>query len=196
MLIEAKIFQEIFLSSDSEEYLKIGRANYIKTIKRPKKYSSDNATSESVISHFLNFLKYNKIELPEIIFIIQPTSPFVNIETFKKALRIYKNFDAGSVVSVIKTPHKYHFQNQRLILKNNVAKFLFKKTSSLRQNKIETFVHGNLFSVRTSEFIKQKKILAKPVHTIKLKNSWESLDIDVFEELKLARIIIKNIKNL
>ena len=52
-------------------------------IKRPKKYSTDTATSEKAVIHFINFIK-KKIVLPKYIFIIQPTSPFVNENTFKK----------------------------------------------------------------------------------------------------------------
>ena len=196
ILKNAKIFQKIFLSSDSNEFLNVAKRMKVIPIKRPKKYSTDTATSEKAVIHFIDFLKQKKIILPKYIFIIQPTSPFVNGNTYKKALNLIKKGKAASVISLIKTPHKYHFENQRIIKKNNIVKFIFKKTSNLRQKKINTFVHGNIFAVRTDEFIKQKRILAEPIYSIKLTNNWEALDIDSSEDIKLARVIVDNLKKI
>ena len=196
ILKNAKIFQKIFLSSDSNQFLNIAERMNIIPIKRPKKYSTDTATSEKAVIHFINFLKQKKIILPKYIFIIQPTSPFVNENTLKKALNLIQKGKAASVISLIKTPHKYHYENQRIIKKNNVVKFIFKKKSNLRQKKIITFVHGNIFAVRTDEFIKQKRILAEPIYSLKLKNNWEALDIDNSEDIRLARVILDNLKKM
>lgn len=196
ILKNTKIFQKIFLSSDSNQFLNIAKKMSVVPVKRPKKYSSDTATSEKVVIHFINFIKQKKIILPKYIFVIQPTSPFVNENTFKKALNLIQKDKAASVISVIETPHKYHYENQRILEKNNVVKFIFKKSSNLRQKKIKTFVHGNIFAFRTDEFIKQKKILAEPIYSLKLKNNWEALDIDNSEDIKLARVILDNQKKL
>ena len=190
-LKKSKIFDEIFLSSDSNLYLKIGEKSKIKTIIRPKKFSLDNTPSAQVVEHFLNFLTKSNYETPKIIFIVQPTSPFVTKENYKSALNLFSNKKAASVISVIKTPHKYHYENQRTLDNENKIKFKFKNTASLRQMKEETFVHGNIFAVRTKKFLQQKKILAKPIYAFKLKKNWHAIDIDEYEDLELSRLIFK-----
>ena len=73
---------------------------------------------------------------------------------------------------------------------------LYLKNIKLKTKKINTFVHGNIFAVRTDEFIKQKRILAEPIYSLKLTNNWEALDIDNSEDIKLARVILDNIKKM
>ena len=101
ILKNAKIFQK-FSFSDSNQFLNIAERMNIIPIKRPKKYSTDTATSEKAVIHFINFLKQKKIILPKYIFII--TSPFVNENTLKKALNLIQKGKAASVISLIKTP--------------------------------------------------------------------------------------------
>ena len=60
ILRNAKIFQKIFLSSDSNQFLKMAKKMSVIPIKRPKKYSTDTATSESAVIHFINFIKQKK----------------------------------------------------------------------------------------------------------------------------------------
>jgi CMP-N,N'-diacetyllegionaminic acid synthase len=65
------LIEDIYLSSDSEEILDIGKAMGIKTIKRPEKFASDSATSESAVLHALGEMP----EHPDAIVMLEPTAP-------------------------------------------------------------------------------------------------------------------------
>lgn len=69
---KSKRINNIFLSSDSDEILNLGKKLKIFTIKRPVKFSTDKATSESAINHFLTSCK--DISQNAIVF-LEPTSP-------------------------------------------------------------------------------------------------------------------------
>ena len=59
--IKSKIFDEIFVSTDSLKIKKISEKFGAKVpFLRPKKYANDYATDKDVIKHFLNFCKKKK----------------------------------------------------------------------------------------------------------------------------------------
>ena len=123
-------------------------------------------------------------------FFFQPTSPFIKVETIKKMIKIYKkNTKVNSIISVYKVPNKYNYVNQRKIIKNSEMKFIFKKKKKYfkRQNKPEVFVHGNLYSIRITEFIKKNSFFLKPIKTVEIKSFKESIDIDNINDLNLAK---------
>lgn len=190
--ISSGIFNEIFCSSDSKKILKLTKKKAINII-RPAKFSNDNAKSENVVNHYLHFLKKKKIDYPEILFYFQPTSPFIKIETIKKMIEIYKKTKkVNSIISVYRTPNKYNFVNQRKIDNKQEMRFIFKRKKKYfkRQNKPEVFVHGNLYSLRITEFIKKNSFFLKPIKTVEIKSFKESIDIDDIDDLNLAKKFI------
>ena len=147
-----------------------------------------------MLQHFIKFLLKKYSSIPEFILISQPTSPFTRVIDIKKSISKIKTIAEGSVVNIIKTPHKFHYQNQRTVKKSGLIKFLFKRDNKRRQDKIVTFVHGNTFVVCSKSFIKQKKILAKPIYGIKLNNPFNALDIDDIHDFNLAKIVSTYLK--
>ena len=86
---------ETWVSSDSKEILNFSNKLGAKIIKRPKKISSDNASSEQALLHFSEIIDY------DIIVFIQCTSPLINFKDIDKGINKMKKFD--SIVSVSET---------------------------------------------------------------------------------------------
>ena len=76
----------VYVSSDSDEILKIAVNYGAKTIKRPDKIAGDEATSESAITHALEIIQPN----PEIVLMLQPTSPLRKPDDLGKAVTQFK----------------------------------------------------------------------------------------------------------
>ena len=190
-----KIFKKIFCSTDSTKMIKIAKKNNIEYIERPNSLSKDNSLSTDVIFHFIDYLKKNKIDIPEIIFLFQPTSPFIKTQTIKNILNKYKsNKRLSSIISISKISNKFHFINQRKITKKNDIKFIFNKLREKhvrRQEKPEVFAHGNIFSFKTKKFIQQKSVTPTPIGYEILKTSWESIDIDDINDYQNALLYNK-----
>ena len=51
---KSKIFDQIFVSSDSKEILNYSENQNVSTIMRPKKYSNDFSSANDVVKHFIN----------------------------------------------------------------------------------------------------------------------------------------------
>ena len=195
---KSNFFDEIFCSSNSSKILSITKRNKVYPIRRPNVISRDKSHSIEAVYHFYEFLIEKKIKLPEIVFLFQPTSPFIKIETIKKMLKIYKNYPkTGSIISVYKVNNKYNFINQRILNKKSEVKFLFESKRDKmvrRQEKPDVYVHGNLFSFKLNQVLRQKKITPKPLRAVKLRSFYETIDIEKIEDLNLARMIERSKK--
>ena len=87
---------EVFLSSDSKKYLEIGKKIGAKPVLRPKNISTDSASTEDAILHFLQNHDY------DVIVLIQPTSPMITSNILEDALEKFFNENLDSLTSVYK----------------------------------------------------------------------------------------------
>jgi len=69
---------------------------------RPKKISGDNASTLSVIKHTLNFLEKTESYVPDIVIILQPTSPLRNKLLLEKAVNKLKRNKSDIVLEITK----------------------------------------------------------------------------------------------
>ncbi len=100
--IDTFIFDEIIVSSDSEEYLEIARQYGAKTRLRPKEISGDHSPDVEWVKDVLDNLDYD----PAYFAIIRPTNPFRTSETINKAwARFCLHGEADSLRAVEKTKH-------------------------------------------------------------------------------------------
>lgn len=105
----SKQIDKIVVSTDSNRIANISkRAGAEVPFLRPKKFSKDNSTIIDVIKHALKFLSVNQSYTPEIIVILQPTSPLRTTETINKSIRMLKKSNATCILSVSKVKtHPY-----------------------------------------------------------------------------------------
>ena len=90
--LSCKFVNEVFVSSDSDEILSFSKTNGARTIKRPKKLSTDISQSEEAILHVL---KETKNFFKTIIF-LQATSPLRKRDDIDNAIKTFykKNYDS------------------------------------------------------------------------------------------------------
>lgn len=192
---KVKKINQIYCSSDNKKILNISLKNKIKIIKRPKKLSNNTSKSIDAVFHFLKVLKEKKILIPDVIFLIQPTSPFLEKKVITEIIKLYtKNPVANCINSYIKIPHKFNYINHASIDQTGKVNYLnYKKRAKnpLRQNKKILFAHGNIFSFKTKALLKQKTLTPKPIYAHILDKKYKSIDIDDYEDLKIAQIIHK-----
>tara|TARA_Y100000590_G_scaffold141270_3_gene162069 strand:- start:12592 stop:13194 length:603 start_codon:yes stop_codon:yes gene_type:complete len=141
-----KIFDDdiICMTTDSVEIKKVVENIGLKVpFLRPKEFAKDSSSTDDVIRHTLKW--YNKKNYkPEIIILLQPTSPFRKIEDIKKALKKFSN-EIDMVVSVkkgYKDKLEYngslYIINVNSIIKKNINQF----------TKVKKYVmHNPIFSI-------------------------------------------------
>ena len=176
--VNSKIFDQVYLSSDSDKILKEGKKFPITSVKRSKKKSTDQSTMEEVL---IDFLKSKKIQAENLI-LLQPTSPLRYTGTIKKFLKfcIKKKLKKCLTVSVIKDQISLKKQNFSSLYDYNI-RWTQNRRSFLYENSL-------LYFVNIKHFLKTKTLYDKnwPYY---ITNKYESLDINDLEDLKIVKKI-------
>jgi N-acylneuraminate cytidylyltransferase len=103
-IMQAKAVKEVdnvWISSDDENILKIGKEYGAIPILRPVALSGDEATSESGWLHALDVIESKSKKLPEYILAPQVTSPLREVSDFTLALNHIAKTKSDSLMSVL-----------------------------------------------------------------------------------------------
>jgi CMP-N-acetylneuraminic acid synthetase len=181
------LISEIYVSSDSEKILSIGRKLGARLVKRPEEVSNDLARAEDVVQHFLeNFTDADKQSL--IIVYLQPTSPFTSPYSIEACITNYLK-DVRPVVSVKQVtehPDKMFTINQL----GNLSSYSDNpQPTKNRQDLQQLFLpSGGVYVFSAADFLNYQTI---PVLNAipYLVNGSETLDIDNRLDLEIARKI-------
>ena len=108
-VLEAKYLDRIIVSSDSDKVLSIAETyKKVEALRRPSDLASDTAPAIDYMKHAVNYCE-TQGWTPDLVVIIQPTSPIRNGEDIDKTIDcLRKNLIADSAVSIVKLPHDVH----------------------------------------------------------------------------------------
>ena len=96
---------DICLSSDDSEILQFGNINNILVHERSADLSDDHATLDSVVISATEFCEASNAIRYDFIVTLQPTSPFLSINTINKCLYEINNSSAETVLTVREEKH-------------------------------------------------------------------------------------------
>jgi CMP-N,N'-diacetyllegionaminic acid synthase len=104
--INSKLISKTVLSTDDDEIKDYGKKFSINIIRRPKNLATDDAPLDTTITHVLDFLKETENFIPDVIVLLQNTSPLRTSNHIDEALELFfkKNYD--SLLSVYSS-HKF-----------------------------------------------------------------------------------------
>jgi CMP-N-acetylneuraminic acid synthetase len=99
--LRSSLINRTIVSTDSKKISKLAislgaEAPFL----RPKKLVSPSSTNFDVIKHVLNFLQKAESYTPDIIILLQPTSPLRTTKMIDQSIKILRRSNATSVVSV------------------------------------------------------------------------------------------------
>ena len=190
---KTKLIDRVIVSSDSKKILNFSKKNLVEVIKRPKKISGSRSTTHEAVIHCLNFLKKNENYIPDIIIVLQPTSPLRNSKHINKAIEIFlKDKKATSLVSCVKVPHNFHPMS---LMKESKGGYLVnflkgKKFIFRRQDKGLLFArNGAAIYIVKYEHVNKFLFGGKIINFTM--NEDDSIDIDSLADIKIAKKILK-----
>ena len=93
---------DVVLSSESDQILKEGLKYGARLHKRPESLATDTATTIAVVEDVLNTVEYT----PELVVVLQPTSPFRTKENLIESILLVRNSDCDSLISVCGTDNE------------------------------------------------------------------------------------------
>lgn len=194
--IKSKKITKIVVSSESKKILDFCKKKKLIIVKRPNYLSKDQTKTVDVVNHCTNYLKKKINYKPDLIVILQPTSPLRSSNHIDEAIEIFlKNTECDSLVSVQNVQHNFEPFSQ---MKINKAGFLEnvirqKQIKLRKQDKVSTYARNGAAIYITKKIYNLKSILYGKILPYKMPMI-SSIDIDDHEDLMLCKIILKDKK--
>ncbi len=192
--IEAESVDEVYVSTEDNEILKISIELGAQVIKRPIELSQDDTGSEPVICHAIDYLKNHGIE-PSIVTLLQPTSPMRTSKHIDEAYSQFKEKSANCVLSVFEPEHT-PAKAYKLNYDGTIEGLLFEGAPYTRRQDLPTTFqpNGAIYIFSSAAFMSKKLIPRKKVYPYVM-NKESSIDIDTIEDLIKAELYLERISN-
>lgn len=102
------LLSEVYLSTDDPAIAEVGgKCGLMVPFLRPPEISGDDSPSIDTALHLLDWLTETGRQQPDVLVLLQPTSPLRTAEHITEALRLLESTGADTVVSVVPVPHRY-----------------------------------------------------------------------------------------
>ena len=180
--------EDICVSTDSDKYIKVAEKTGLRIpFVRPETLSTDNATTQDVLLHCLDFYEQKGV-FYDYILLLQPTSPFREKKHLEDIL-MENNEDCDMIVSVKETDSNPYY----VLLKENeegYLKKLMKGKFTRRQDCPKVYEYnGSMYLIRVSSM--KEKLVSSFTKIKKYEmHSKYSLDIDSEIDFKLAEVLL------
>ncbi|MBE6059796.1 MAG: acylneuraminate cytidylyltransferase family protein [Clostridium sulfidigenes] len=187
---KAKVFDEIFVSTDSEQYAEIAR-EYGASVPFLRSYelSTDTASSLHVIKDSL--IKYKEMDkVFDTVALLQPTSP---LRTYKDIIDGYnklKEKNANSVVSICEVDHSPMWSNT-LPENKSLDNFLNKNIVNKPRQSLPTYyrINGAIYILKVAYLMETNDIYKNNSYAI-IMDKKSSIDIDTELDFRIAEYIM------
>lgn len=184
------IFDEIVVSTDSEEYADIAKSYGATTpFLRPKILADNEISTEDVIVNLLNY--YIGIEGNfEYFMLLQPTSPLRNSSDILDCLNLLEKENANAVISVCECDHS-PLLTMKLDENKKLDGFL-KASKSIRRQDFDTYyrINGAIYLSNIEYYLEHRDFYNENCYAYVM-NKGRSIDIDDIYQFKLAEIMMK-----
>ena len=189
--VKSNLIDRTVVSTDDKEIADFAKKYDVQIIKRPKKLSSDNVGLEPVIDHVLKFLERNDKYVPDVIVLLQNTSPLRNMNHVNEALKLFQKMKFDSLLSGF-VSHKFLWKSKN----SCVFPVNYNPKKRLRRQKIsDQFIeNGAIYITKKQSFKKNKCRISGDIGMYVMPEEL-SIEIDNEYELTFAENILKMINH-
>ena len=177
--------ENIYVSTDDEEIKSVAVDLNAKPILRPTEISTDVASTESVINHFLEKTSF---ESNQMILVHQITSPFLTSHSINDAFQILESDESVNSVISIFLGHQFEWEvnTAGLCEPINHSRNYRPRRQELGLRGVET---GGFYLFRKSAYLASASRFPEPTKYISV-SRLEALDIDTPEDLEFAQQVV------
>lgn len=187
----AGIFDDIVVSSDSDEILKVAQEQDVSVVKRPDVLSGDTVETIDVV---LDYIRSSELSGADIVILLQPTCPFRKPSDIRQAVDFLKeNKSPGvkSVVSVVDVGGTHPFRMKRII-NGELVDYIDQGFEDMRPRQVlpKAYIRsGSIYAARVSDIEKTKSLVPRPTAPL-LEDSSEAVNIDSYLDFYLAEALL------
>jgi CMP-N,N'-diacetyllegionaminic acid synthase len=182
------LVDEVWVSSDSEEILKIAESFNCKTLMRPEEYSTDIASSEEAWKHALDFIEDNFYEV-DLVVAPQVTSPLRQSSDIDRAIEAFYNGNFDSMFSACVAGDLFFWkENAEGMLEANNYDY---KNRQRRQDIEPIYIeNGSFYLFSPNSLNRYKNRFGNKIGKYVME-SWKMFEIDNYDDLKVCSALMK-----
>lgn len=177
----------VVLSTDDRAIAEVGRQCGVEVpFLRPLELAHDDTPMVDVLQHALSMLQDAERYRPEVVVLLQPTSPLRRAEHIDAAVDLLLQTGAETVVSVVKVPHQFGLGSLMSLQDGNLVPLLSEPLILRRQDKPQLFARNGpaVMAVRR-EVVERGQLYGAVVRPLEMEPA-ESVDIDDADDFALA----------
>jgi CMP-N-acetylneuraminic acid synthetase len=201
--IDSDLSKNIVLSTDSDKIAQLGKELGLQVpFIRPKDLAQDRTLQLDVIKHAVTLLSENFNMKFNSIMLLQPTSPFRSRESIVKSYDYFCKYNADTLIT-ISDVSKFAPSTKYLVEKSLLPDlFQLELLSNEKQNRGTLrqdfeqvwWRNGSIYIFKTDTLLNFNSLYGGKTIGMPT-NSVESVNIDTPEDLALAKIIARGLKN-
>ena len=187
--IESALFDEVMVSTDSEEYARISKECGAQVpFLRSQETASDNASSWDTVREVLSGYKKLGKEF-DTVCLLQPTSPLRTSEDIKNAYQIYNEKKADTVLGVCQTEHSPLWENT--LPEDGAMDNFISKEHSQRRQMLPTYyrINGAMYIVNAGKIVNKEDIYENSYAYVMATE--KSIDIDTELDFIIAEKVME-----
>jgi CMP-N,N'-diacetyllegionaminic acid synthase len=189
---KSRIFEKVVVTTDDQEIAAEAIASGAEVINRPSEISKDTSLVYDAIDHVLSTLTEKYAYTPQIIFLLEPTSPLRGNEDIIEANKILQSKSADSVATFKETKPS---PGRIWKIENDVVRPYFEESNPFmpRQSQPKGYeLTGEIYAFRYDSYVvnNSKSVLMGKVHPL-ISSSQFFVDIDEEVDFIFAESLIK-----
>jgi len=188
---ESKYISRVFVSTEDEEIKDVSLHWGAEVIDRPEDLALDETPTIDVLIHAIDYLKNKETLEPDLIVLLQPTSPLRSVNDVDESIELFfASEDALSLVSITdyETPPFY-----ALTLSSGFIQPLFEKKyfNIRRQDVPKTYKPNGAIFIAPPKVLQEYKTFYTPRTLGYVMPQERSIDIDTEFDFALAEFVLK-----
>ena len=189
--LNSKYIDNIVVTSDDDEILKIAKKYKVIIVRRPCELASDRAATIDAVKHVIS----NVNKTYDYIILLQPTSPLRTSTHIDEAIELLDRKCADAVISVCEMEHSPLWCN-KLPKDKSMANFLKEEIINKRSQDLEKYyrLNGAIYICNTKRLLEENSFFLKDNIFAYIMDKKSSVDIDEEIDFKLAEVLLE--KNL
>jgi CMP-N,N'-diacetyllegionaminic acid synthase len=191
--LSATSLDRVIVSTDSPEIAEVARRHGAETpFMRPAYLAQDDTPGVAPVLHAMRWLMDNEGYQPDMVMLLQPTSPLRISEDIDKAIELAQEKNADAVVSVVLVEAHPYWMKRR-DAEGRIADFMKLDNPIVRRQDLpELYVVNGAVYVASYEVLMEQKTFDTPNTFCLVMPAERSLDIDAPWDLYLADLILKD----
>ena len=183
----------VLCSTDDARIAAVCRHAGVEVLDRPPSLAMDDSPVADVLRDVLTTIGERHGEIPEMIALLQPTSPLVLAEHIDSCVQaLSRQPAADSAQTIVPVNHNSHAYNQRVV-EDGVVRFRFieeRRAAYNKQRKPSHYLFGNVVVSRSASLLAGKDCFGELSVPVEIPRAY-ALDVDTLDDVAYAEFVIR-----